>query len=212
MELSELKKREIRQVDADFNGLPIKVNANAITGRHFQLAAERIKEVEAAERAQQKKQIKITEKRLRLQEEIAALATDLENASESDRPSLSDRLADLQIKLEGLRPSTIEVFEGRGRETETICDLYAALIKGSEEVPLLLSWDLTHEGEPVACTVEELRKRHPELLKDLYGCCVEAGRPKLPEIPETATSRTISDSTVAITPSPDTPTDASLTM
>lgn len=106
----------------------------------------------------------------------------------------------------------IEIFQGRGEEIEQECALLAALIKGSRDNPYLLSWDLTKDGVAIACSESELRKLHPELLRDLWFACAGACRPKLQETRTTATSRTISDSTVATTHTQDTRTDASLTM
>jgi hypothetical protein len=172
MELKELNQLEIRVVDADFHGLNVSVNVNAVTGRHYREAATR----------------------------IGALLKRRSPARKTKKKKID---TDQDV---------LAVFEGRGAETETLCDFYAGLLKGTEAEPLLVAWDLTDKGSSVPCTVEELRKRHPSLLKDLYEFCLTVDRPKSPETRITVTSRTISDSTVAITPIPDTQTDASPTM
>lgn len=172
MELSEFKQREIRAVEANFDGLPIVVNVNAVHGRHHRIAAERIK--------------------------AAKTKADADRKPKKKKPNTDDIL--------------IESYEGRGRVTEIRCELYANLIKGTEDEPLLISWELTDQGEPIPCTVEELRKRNPQLLEDLYNFCIQVDHPKLQETRTTATNRTISDSTVATTPPQDTPTGESLTM
>jgi hypothetical protein len=169
MELAELNQRAIRAVNDDFHGLPITINANAITKQYCQDAAKRIETLEKDAKPAHGKRKKVADKTL------------------------------------------VEMFQGRGREIEEFCDLYAHLIKGTEQVPLLLSWDLTHKGQAVECSVVELRKLHLELLKELWAKCMGAGRPKLPETRK-ATSRTISDNTVATTPPQDTQTDVNLTM
>lgn len=209
MELSDLKKLELRPVDADFNGLNIVVNVNAVTGRHFRYAAEQMRVVDEAQKAEEKRQAQLLEQRAALQCEIDNLKAQHEEESNgAAKELLLEQMASIQKEIDALLPSTLEIFEGRGKETEAVCELYASLIKGSEESPLLMSWDLTHEGQPVPCTVEELKKRHPQLLIDLYNACVRVDRPKLQETRTTATSRTTSDSTVASTPTPDTRTDA----
>lgn len=169
MELADLKKKSIRAVDGDFNGLAFTVNANAITGSYCRLAAAQIEALE-----------------------------------KGAKPKRKGKKLDL--------PSAIEIFEGRGREIEDLCHLYASLIKGSEDEPLLLTWDLTNEGDPVECSIAELKKLHLELLKEFWAECMRTGRPKSPEIRTTATSPTISDNTVATTRTLDTQTDANLNM
>jgi hypothetical protein len=209
MELSELKKLELRPVEDDFNGLKVTVNVNAVTGRLFRDAAAQIKLVEYAQKAAQEKQQAIADQSTalgaRIDEMTAALAVAGDQETK-DRVGLE--LAALQKELGDLEPSTVEIFEGRGRDTEAICKLYARLIKGSEDTPLLLSWDLTNGGQAVECSEAEVRKLHPNLLKDLYQFCLRVDRPKLQETRTTATSRTTSDNTVASTHTPDTRTDA----
>jgi hypothetical protein len=209
MELSELKKLELRAVEDDFNGLKITVNVNAVTGRLFRDAAAQIKLVEYAQKAAQEKQQAIADQSATLGARIDEMTAALALAGDQEtKEGLSLELAALQKELGDLEPSTVEIFEGRGRETEAICELYARLIKGAEDTPLLLSWDLTNSGRAVECSEAEIRKLHPNLLKDLYQFCLRVYRPKLQETRTTATSRTISDSTVASTHTPDTQTDA----
>lgn len=162
MELSDLKKLELRPVEDNFNGLNVVVNVNAITGRHCRDAAARIRAVTTA--PVKRKRNKKTPER-----------------------------------------TVLEVFEGRGKETEDLCALYASLLKGSADEPLLMSWDLTNEGEPIPCTEDELRKRHPELLKDLYEFCVNVDRPKSQETRITPPNRTISEISGGVTPIPEIP-------
>lgn len=167
MKLSELNKLALRPVDADFNGLKIVVNINAVTAQYCREAANKIN-------------------------------TAIKNAA----PPKSKRK-----KSSG--PTTVEIFKRNGREIEELCAVYASLIKGTEEAPLLISWDLTDDQErAIECSEGELRKLHVPLLEDLWNCCLNVERPKRPETRTTATSRTISDNTVASTPIPDTRTDA----
>lgn len=213
MELSELKKRELRLVDGDFDGLKVVVNANAITGRFYRAAAEQIRKTEAAHKPEFEKRVKAASRYSTLQQKLAILTGRLQSETNDERKEkIAKEMTGIERQMAKLLPSELEAFEGRGKEIETRCDLYARVIKGSDDAPLLVEWDLTNEGEPVPCTVEELRKRHPDLLRDLYEFCVSVALPKSPETPTTATSGTISDSTVATTQRQDTPTDASLTM
>ena len=128
------------------------------------------------------------------------------------RALLTPKPAARKTKKKNTDRDALEVFEGRGRETEMLCDLYAGLLKGTPTEPLLMSWDLTDGGNPVPCTTDELRKRHPDLLKELYEFCLTVDRPKSRETRTEATNRTISDSTVATTPTPDTRMGVSQTM
>jgi hypothetical protein len=209
MELSDLKKLELRPVEADFNGLKILVNVNAVTGRHFRDAADQIRQAENAQKAEAKHQLEIAEEKDKIQREIDTLkASDVDSAEM--RAEQSEHIGTLQKQLDALEPSALEVFEGRGKETENLCALYASLIKGTDDAPLLMSWDLTHNGDPVECSVIELQKRHPELLRDLYDFCVRVDRPKEQETRTTPPNRTISEISGGVTPIPETQPDADL--
>lgn len=164
----ELRELQLRPVSDNFNGLPITVNVNAVTGRHFRAAAGKIK---------------------------AAMAL----AKKEDQNEKATKR-----KLKG-GELTVQQFEGRGRATEAICALYASLLKGTNDEPLLMDWELTNNGKPVPCTEDELKNLHPDLLKDLYEFCLRVDHPKGPRIRTIATSRTTSVSTVASTRIPDTP-------
>jgi hypothetical protein len=165
MELADLKKMELRPVEADFHGLNVVVNVNAITGRHCRTAAERIRAL----------------------------------GKTTPKPTRRKR------KGGGAQQTALEAFDGRGRETEELCTLYAVLLKGTPDEPLLMSWDLTDEGEDVPCTQQELQKRHPGLLKDLYEFCVSVDRPKSQETRTTPPSRTISGTSGDTSPVQETP-------
>jgi septal ring factor EnvC (AmiA/AmiB activator) len=194
MELTDFKKLELRPVDADFNGLKITVNVNAVTGRHYREVAEKIRLLEEAEKPEQKKRAKIEKQTSALQAQIDQLKEQIGKCSDANkRRPLDEKLAATESRLEELQPTTLELFEGRGKQTEAACLLYAEVLKGSQEEPLLMSWDLTNDGDAVSCTTEELRKLHPELLKELYGFCLTVDHPKSQETRPTPPNRTISE-------------------
>lgn len=102
-------------------------------------------------------------------------------------------------------------FDAKARQGEIQCEMYARLLVGTPDTPVLMSWELTRGGEPVGITVDELKPLHPEFLTDLYNFCLEHSVPKSPEIPTTAASQTISETTGAGSPTPATPADENLT-
>lgn len=103
-------------------------------------------------------------------------------------------------------------FEARARQLEIQREIYARLLAGTPDTPVLMEWELTRNGETIPITTEELNRLHPDFITDLYNFCLEHSVPKSPEIPTTAASPTISETTDAGSPTPATPLDASLAM
>ena len=93
-------------------------------------------------------------------------------------------------------------FEAQARRLEIQREIYARLLAGTPDTPVLMEWELTREGEPIPITSSELSRLHPEFITDLYNFCLEHSIPKSPEIPMTAASPTISETTDAGSPTP----------
>lgn len=103
-------------------------------------------------------------------------------------------------------------FEGNARRLEIRREIYARLLAGTPDTPVLMDWELTREGAPIPITFDELNRLHPDFVEDLYQFCLEHSIPKSPETPTTAASPTISETTDAGSPTPVTPLDANLPM
>jgi predicted transcriptional regulator len=103
-------------------------------------------------------------------------------------------------------------FEGMARRGEIQREIYARLLAGTEDTPVLMDWELTRSGEPIPITFDELNRLHPDFVEELYQFCLENSIPKSPEIPMTAASQTISETTAAGSPTPATLPDGNLTM
>lgn len=88
-------------------------------------------------------------------------------------------------------------FEDSARLMEVERDIYAALLAGSVECPVLLDWDLTRNGEPVPVTETEIGRLKPKMVRELYVRSTEVANPKSQETPETGASRTISETTAS---------------
>lgn len=101
-------------------------------------------------------------------------------------------------------------FEGMARRGEIKREIYARLLAGTEDTPVLMAWELTRNGETIPITFEELNRLHPDFNEDLYQFCLEHSIPKSPEIPTTAASPTISETTDAGSPTPAIPRDENL--
>lgn len=93
-------------------------------------------------------------------------------------------------------------FEGQARSREIQREMYARLLAGTPDTPLLMDWELTRNGETIPITYDELNRLHPDFITDLYNFCLEHSVPKSPEIPTTAASPTISETTDAGSPTP----------
>lgn len=103
-------------------------------------------------------------------------------------------------------------FEGNARRLEIRREIYARLLAGTPDTPVLMDWELTRDGEAVPITFDELNRLHPDFVNDLYYFCLEHSVPKSPEIPTTAASPTISETTDAGSPTPVIQPDANQTM
>lgn len=93
-------------------------------------------------------------------------------------------------------------FEGNARRLEIRREIYARLLAGTEDTPVLMAWELTRNDEPLPITFDELNRLHPDFIEDLYQFCLEHSVPKSPEIQTTAASQTISETTDAGSPTP----------
>jgi hypothetical protein len=93
-------------------------------------------------------------------------------------------------------------FEAQARRLEIQREIYARLLAGTPDTPVLMDWELTRDGEPLPITAAELSRLHPDFVQDLYNFCLEHSIPKSPEIPMTAASPTISETTDAGSPTP----------
>lgn len=106
--------------------------------------------------------------------------------------------------------------ENQARYLESERDIYAVLLAGTPECPVLMEWELTRNIDgvdvPILVSEDEIRKLKPALVKDLYVFCLENSGPKSPETPAplmpTAdrVSVTTSESTEDGSLTPDTPT------
>ena len=101
-------------------------------------------------------------------------------------------------------------FEAQARRLEIQREIYARLLAGTEETPVLMDWELTRNDETIPITYDELSRLHPDFVQDLYNFCLEHSIPKSPEIPTTAASQTISGTTAAGSPTPATPLEENL--
>ena len=101
-------------------------------------------------------------------------------------------------------------FEGMARRGEIQREIYARLLAGTPDTPVLMDWELTRSGEPIPITFDELNRLHPDFVEDLYQFCLEHSIPKSPETPTTAASQTISETTAAGSPTPATLQDGNL--
>jgi hypothetical protein len=101
-------------------------------------------------------------------------------------------------------------FEAQARRLEIQREIYARLLAGTSDTPVLMDWELTRNGETIPITHDELSRLHPDFVQDLYNFCLEHSIPKSPEIPTTAASQTISETTAAGSPTPATPLDENL--
>lgn len=97
--------------------------------------------------------------------------------------------------------------DARARQLEIRREIYARLLAGTPDTPVLMGWELTRDGEPIDVNYDELSRLHPEAITDLYNFCLERSVPKSPEIPTTPASQTISETTDAGSPTPATPLD-----
>lgn len=93
-------------------------------------------------------------------------------------------------------------FEARARQLEIQREIYARLLAGTEDTPVLMEWELTRNNEPIPVNFDELNRLHPDFVTDLYNFCLEHSVPKSPEIPTTVASPTISETTDAGSPTP----------
>ena len=93
-------------------------------------------------------------------------------------------------------------FEAQARRLEIQREIYARLLAGTSDTPVLMDWELTRNGETIPITHDELVRLHPDFVQDLYNFCLEHSVPKSPEIPMTAASPTISETTDAGSPTP----------
>jgi hypothetical protein len=101
-------------------------------------------------------------------------------------------------------------FDARARQLEIQREIYARLLAGTPDTPVLMGWELTRDGETIPITLDELNRLHPDFVTDLYSFCLEHSVPKSPEIPTTAASPTISETTDAGSPTPATPLEENL--
>lgn len=101
-------------------------------------------------------------------------------------------------------------FEGQARQGEIKREIYARLLAGTEDTPVLMGWELTRADEPILITFDELNRLHPDFVTDLYQFCLEHSVPKLPETQTTPASQTISEIIDAGSPTPATPQDENL--
>lgn len=83
-------------------------------------------------------------------------------------------------------------------------EFYAALIAGTPETPVLMSWELTDRGKAVPCNEMGLKRLEGKILQDLYEFMRDHRLPKSPEIPTTKASQTISATTGAGSHTPET--------
>lgn len=93
-------------------------------------------------------------------------------------------------------------FEGKARQLEITREIYSRLLAGTADTPVLMAWELTRSNEPISITFEELNRLHPDFVQELYQFCLEHSIPKSPEIPTTAASQMISETTDAGSPTP----------
>lgn len=96
-------------------------------------------------------------------------------------------------------------FEAQARRLEIQREIYARLLAGTPDTPVLMGWELTRDGEAIPVTRDELSRLHPDFVQDLYNFCLERSIPKSPEIPTIVASTTISETTAAGSPTPVTP-------
>lgn len=93
-------------------------------------------------------------------------------------------------------------FEAQARRLEIQREIYARLLSGTPDTPVLMDWELTRNGEAIPITTDELNRLHPDFISDLYNFCLEHSVPKSPEIQTTPASQTISETTGAGSPTP----------
>jgi len=103
-------------------------------------------------------------------------------------------------------------FEAQARRLEIQREIYARLLAGTPDTPVLMDWELTRDDQPLPITYDELSRLHPDFVQELYNFCLEHSIPKSPEIPMTAASPTISETTDAGSPTPVIPLDANRAM
>ena len=101
----------------------------------------------------------------------------------------------------------VDRFERSASTLEVERDVFAALLAGTPDNPVIMEWDLTRNGDPIPITEEVLRQMKPQIITDLWACIRDAADPKSPEIPQTSTSQTISATTNARSSSRETNTD-----
>lgn len=109
-------------------------------------------------------------------------------------PSIVDRLA--------------RRLRSRGEYMEAERDFYISLLVGLPDCPVLLSWDLTHEGKHVPCNEEGLKTfKKVQTLRGLWECVRDAPLPKSQGIEPIPTSPTTSETTQSASASPETQAD-----
>lgn len=127
-------------------------------------------------------------------EKFASFVDDTEEATVEQGPSIVDRLA---TRL-----------RSRGEYMEAEREFYISLLVGLPDSPVMLSWDLTHDGKPVPCNEEGLKTfKKVQTLRGLWECVRDAPLPKLQGIETIPTNQTTNETTQSASASPVTPAD-----
>lgn len=123
-------------------------------------------------------------------------------------PRIAERKANYDEAVKNEKDVTVSAalsFENSAKRLEEEREVYAILLAGNDDTPVLMSWNATRKvkdeksgkmvEQPVPCTKDELMKRSPQFLKELYNWCQENHGPKSQETPMTPGNSTISETT-----------------
>lgn len=177
----ELADFSVNPKETTFRGARIIYNADAFTPAFMRKAAKAIRDGFVAA--------------------IQALPEDVDaEGAEKDEPDLSFKAK----AVKGLE-HTAQSYEDKARDLEIERDVYAVMLSGTEDHPVVMEWDLTRNGIPVEISEEEFKKFKPQIVRDLWHQLLIAADPKEQEIPPTQTSPTISEPTKSRSSSPATP-------
>ena len=176
-----MELRDLEKVNpttADFRGLSVTFNPDAFTDGFYFSVAERFRQ--------------------RFAGEVEAAVS--EKKDESTLPDQAQSVMRLVNAIADRIKSIGETIEGNKR-------FHAALLAGTPDAPVILQWDLTHNGVPVPCNEEGFLTLKPKTLEDLWIFVRDAADPKSQGIETIPQSQTMNETTPSHSASPETPPD-----
>jgi hypothetical protein len=188
MDLRELER--IEPMTVDFHGLSVTFNPDAFTPGFYFAAAERFK--------------------TRFGESLAEIEQAVNRSGKGRKQKRrSTSIQNAQEQIEQIA----QHLRQPGENVEAEREFYISLLVGEPDWPVLLSWDLTNDGQAVQCNAEGLRTfKKIQTLRGLWETVRDAPLPKSQGIATIPQSQTTSENTQSPSASPGIPAEDSPVM